>query len=248
MAVRLHQIGNRDRTFAAQQPVERDRTEEVPALVGDVKLEEALRQFRRFAHVVDRLADVPGRRHGDELRLHAPAGGIFGIVQAAGERDALGLRQLLEDFGLLFLRQVLEDRDGVVGFELADALRHRLRRQLIEDLVAHGVVDLGQRGEVEVDAEQLDQPRALLRLQRLDQSAHVGFVQVADQRSQTGGVARLDPARDAFDESLADRAVLVARQLRSLGRLGLVLIEHYGSHRQSIKARRLYALPYAPGK
>ena len=52
-------------------------------------------------------------------------------------------------------------------------------------------------------------------------------MQVADQISQTGSVARLDPAGDTFDKCLADRAVLVARQLRSLGRLGLVLVEHY---------------------
>ena len=110
---------------------------------------------------------------------------LFGIVQATGERGTVGLRQLLEDFCLLVFRQVLEDRDGVVGLELADAFCHRLRRQLIEDLVAHRVVDLGQRGEVEVDAEQRDEPRALLRLQRLDQRAHVGFMQVADQLSQT---------------------------------------------------------------
>ena len=157
---------------------------------------------------------------------------LFGILQAAGERGTVGLRQLLKDLCLLVFRQVLEDRNGVVGFELADALCHRLRGQLLEDLVAHRVVDLGQRGEVEVDAEQRDKARALLLLQRLDQRAHIGFMQVADQPSQTGCVVRVDPARDALDESLADRAVLVARQLRNLGRLGLVLIKHYGSRRQ----------------
>ena len=33
--------------------------------------------------------------------------------------------------------------------------------------------------------------------------------------AQTGVIRRFDPARDALDESLADRAVLVARQLRA---------------------------------
>ena len=63
---------------------------------------------------------------------------------------ALGRRQLVEDFRLLVLRQVLEDDDGVVGIELAHAFGHGLGRQLLEDLLADRVVDLGQRGEIEV--------------------------------------------------------------------------------------------------
>jgi hypothetical protein len=108
---------------------------------------------------------------------------LFWVIQAAGECRAVRLRQLLEDLGLLFLRQVLQNCDGVVGFELADAFRHRLRRQLIKNFVAHRIVDLGERREVEVDAEQRDKPWPLLRLKRLDQRAHIGSMQVADQSS-----------------------------------------------------------------
>ena len=103
-ALGLHQIGNRHRPLAAQEPVERHSAKEALGLVGDVKLVEMLRQFDRLAHVVDRLPDIPGRRHRDEFGLHAPAGRIVRIGQAARQRDALGLRQLLEDLGLLFLR------------------------------------------------------------------------------------------------------------------------------------------------
>src|SRR5262249_27292536 len=137
------------------------------------------------------------------------------------------LRQLLEDLGLLVFRQILEDRNSVVGFELADTFCDRLRRQLVEDLVANRVVDLGERRKIEIDAEQPHEARALLGLQRLDLPALIALVQIPDQRPQPGCIARLYPARDTFDKGLADRAVLVARQLRNLGRLGLVLIEHY---------------------
>ena len=63
---------------------------------------------------------------------------------------AFGRRQLLEDFGLLLLGQVFEDVDRIVGIEIAHALGDDLGRQLFEDFLADRVVDLGQRGEVEL--------------------------------------------------------------------------------------------------
>ena len=83
-------------------------------------------------------------------------------------------------------------------------------RQFFEDFLAHRVVDFGQRGEIEVDAQQFDQPRAQFRLERLDQVAEVGFVQVADQRAQRFFVARLDRAGDLFNEFGPDGAVISA--------------------------------------
>ena len=136
------------------------------------------------------------------------------------------MRQLLQDFRLVFLGQVFEDCDRVVGLELADALGHGLRRQFLKDLFPHRVVDLGERGKVEVDSEQLDEARPLFRFQRFDQRPHVGFVHTPDKLPQTGYIACFNPAADVLDESLADRAVLVARKLRSLGSTGLFLVQH----------------------
>jgi len=92
---------------------------------------------------------VQSGRDGDEVILHAPPGGEFRVIEAARERDPLAGRQLLEDFGLLLLGQVFEDRDGIVGLELAHAFGDGLCRQLFEDLLAHGVVDFGERREIE---------------------------------------------------------------------------------------------------
>ena len=113
-------------------------------------------------------------------------------MQDALDRAALGRRHLLEDFGLLLLRQVFEDVRRVVGIEVADALGDGLGRQLFEDLLADGILDLGERGEVELAAEQLDEARAQVGIERLDQVAGVGLVQFADQRLQGRGVAALD--------------------------------------------------------
>ena len=128
--------------------------------------------------------DGPIRPDRDELVLHPPAGGIFRIVEAALERDALDRRQLFEDLGLILLRQVLQNGDGVVGIELAHALGDGFRRQLFEDLLADGVVDLGQRREVEIRAHQRDQARAQFRVERLEDGAGVGLMQLADQLAQ----------------------------------------------------------------
>ena len=104
--------------------------------VDDEELVELVGQVLGLAHVVDDLADRPRRRHGDEVRLHQAAGGILRVFEAALQRDPLDRRDLREDLGLLLGLEVFEDRDRVVGFELADAFRHRLRRQLVEDLDA----------------------------------------------------------------------------------------------------------------
>ena len=90
-----------------------------------------------------------------------------------------------------------------------------LRRQFLEDFLAHRVVDFGERGEVEVDAEQFDQARAQVGLERLDQGAVIGLVQIADQSAQGGRVGGIDRLSDLRDEFGADRAVVFAERRRA---------------------------------
>ena len=82
---------------------------------------------------------------------------------------------------MLLARQVLEDGDRVIGIELADAFRHGRGRQFFEDFLADGIVDLGQRREVEIVPHQLDEAGEQLRIERLNQVTDIGLVQVADQ-------------------------------------------------------------------
>ena len=154
----------------------------LPVLVGidGVDLVEPVGQIGRLAHVVDRLAHGPVRRHRDELGLHPAAGGIFRIQQAALQRLALGRRQLFEDLFLVLLVEALQKFDGVVGFQLANALRDRLRLQFLEDFLADGVVDLVQRREVEIGAGQFDELDAVLGFEGADQVAEIGLVQFRD--------------------------------------------------------------------
>ena len=84
--------------------------------------------------------------------------------------------------------------------------------QFVEDFLAHRVVDFGQRGEIEIDAEQFDQARALVGVERFQQRAEVGFVQVADQNAQRRHVDGLDGARSLGDKIGADGAIFVAQR------------------------------------
>ena len=119
-----------------------------------------------------------------------------------------------------------------------------LGRQLFEDFLADRVVDLGERGEVELAAQQFDEARPQVGIERLDQVAGVGLVQFADQRLQGRGVAALDRLAHAVEEFGADRAVVVAEG-GSRRRPGHVsLIDHAGLAVASVwdeKMARLYA-------
>ena len=123
----VHDVFDLDRALGAQDLVEIDGAEQLEGRVDDENLAEAVGQVLVLAHVVDRLADRPERRHGDELGLHAPAGALFRIVERAAQPDAFGERQLRQDLVLVLLVEILEDVDRVVGIEFLDGLRD-LRR------------------------------------------------------------------------------------------------------------------------
>ena len=204
--------------------------------VDRIDFVEPVRQVRRVAHVVDRLPHGPVRRHRDELGLHPPAGGIFRIIQAALERVALRWRQLFEDLLLVLLVEALEQFDGVVGFQFANAFRDRLRFEFLEDFLADGVVDLVQRREVEIRAGQFDQADAVVGLERLDQIAEIGLMQFGDDFAQECGIGGLDRARDFLDKFGANFAIFVAHretvEHRCIGGLGNVHIFGHAAPRR----------------
>ena len=101
--------------------------------------------------------------------------------------------------------------DGFVGIELLQRLGHLLGRHLLEHLVAHRLVELGQRRGLEVVAKHGDEDAALLRTQQLDQIGEVGLVQRQRQLADFGGVALIDGRLDGMQEIGADRALFVAQ-------------------------------------
>ena len=95
--------------------------------------------------------------------------------------------------------------DRVVGFDIADAFGDRARRQLFENFLAHRSSTSVSARKVEVDAEQFDQARALVGIERLDDGAEIRFVQIADQPAQGFDVAGRDGLDHAAEIPPADR-------------------------------------------
>ncbi len=73
----MHQFRDALGALRPENPVQRDRALEPHRRIDDVDLVERIGQILALAHEIDRLPHRPERRHGDELRLHAPAGGVF---------------------------------------------------------------------------------------------------------------------------------------------------------------------------
>jgi peptidoglycan/xylan/chitin deacetylase (PgdA/CDA1 family) len=93
---------------------------------------------------------------------------------------------------------------------------------------ADGILDLGERCEVELAAEQFDKARAQVGIERLDQVTGVGLVQLADQRLQGYGVAAFDGLPHVVEEFSADPAVVVTEGGSRRGPGHVSLIDHAG--------------------
>ena len=125
LEIGIHDFRDRRRPLAPEQPVERHRADQVIGRIDHEEHVELVGQLRLFAHVVDRPPDVPERRHGDEVRLHQPAGRLLRIVEAALDGGALDRRHLGEDLRLLLRLEVLEEADRIVGIRGRGRLRPR---------------------------------------------------------------------------------------------------------------------------
>ena len=235
-AVFVDQVGQRHRPARAQQRIEGYRALPVLRRIDRIDFIKPVRQIRRFAHVVDRLPRVPVLRHGDELGLHPPPGGIFRIYQAALERIALRRRQLFEDLLLVLLVETFQQFDGVVGFQFANALGDRLRFEFLKDFLADGVVDFVERREIEIRAGEFHQRDTVVGLERRDQIAEIGLMEFRHDRPQQRRIGGMDRLRDCFDKFVANFAVFVTHretvQQRRIGRLGNVQIFGHAAPRR----------------
>src|SRR5690606_8649629 len=215
----MHHVLDLHRAFGAQDLIEIHRAKQLEGRVDDENLAEPVRQILVFTHVVDGLADRPERRHCDELRLHAPAGRLFRIVESPPQPDPLGEGELREDFVLILLVEVFQDVDGVVGIELLNRLRDLRVRQVIHDVEANRFVNLGQGAEIEVCAQQAHKLPPLLWQQGLKQIAQLRRMQGGDIALEGGSVALGNGCTDLREKRRTDHAVLVIYVgARALGR------------------------------
>ena len=181
--------------------------------VGDIEFVEVLRQFDGLAHVVDRLADVPGRRHGDEFRLHAPAGRVLRIIEAAASATRSGGGNCSRISACSSLgrssRIVTASSDSMSRTPSATVRGVSSSRISSRTMSSTSVSAVKSKSM----PSKFDKARALIGLERLDHGAEIGLVQAADQPR---AASRCRPASIALATwpqiSLADGAVVVARQ------------------------------------
>ena len=168
--------------------------------IDDEDLVEAVGQILGIAHIIDGLPHRPERRHGDEIGLHDAAGRVLGIFEAPLDGRPLEGRKLGEDIGLVFLIEVLDEVDRLVRIELLERLGDGLVRHLLEHLIAHAFVELGERRGIEVAAEHVDQWLALIGTQQLDEIGEVCFVQIEREVAYGLGIAGLESCFDGMEE------------------------------------------------
>ena len=158
------------------------------------------RQIVLGAEIVDDLADLPMLGHREQVALHQAAGGFLREAQRLLDRGAVVGLHRLEHRLLLVLVEVLDERDRVVGLELAGDVGDLLRLHLVEQVLADVVVHLGEHVGADDPGERLDQPLALVARGKLDQVGDVGGVERLDQLARGLVVAGLDRVEHLVDE------------------------------------------------
>ena len=224
--VGFHDLGQAHRAARAERPAERDEADRVVLRVDDVEVVEVVGQVLGRAHVVDGLAQRPGRGNHHHLALHDAPGRVLRVGQALLEDVAVGLGQRGQDAVLELLVQVLEDLDRVVAVERREQARQALRPELIDHLLAHRGVDVGQHLRVEGLAQDLDQLAPLVMGQALQEVGQVGLVEFGDERPRHLVAAGLERVFDPVDQlggktvvllRLDHRRLDVVRRARQLG-------------------------------
>ena len=177
--------------------------------VDDVDFPEIGGQILAGAEIIDHLADRPMLGHRDQVALHQPAGRFLRIGERFLDRRAVVGIERAENGALVVLLHVLDDRDRVVGLELAGDLGDLMRLERVDQFLADMLVHLGEHVAVEHVGERRGERAAVVGIEQFEQIGDVGRVERLDQGAGAVGVARLDPRHHRADEFGLQPVVLV---------------------------------------
>ena len=144
------------------------------------------------AQIIDDLTDLPMFGHSAQIALHQPAGRFLRIAQRLFDRSAVVGLHRPEDRLLLVAVEILDQRNRVVGVELAGDVRDLLRLHLVEQVFADVIVHLREHVGADHPGERLYEPFALVVPGKLDQIGDVGGMERLDKLPRGLVVARLD--------------------------------------------------------
>jgi len=158
------------------------------------------RQVGVRTQVIDDLADLPMLGHRDQVALHQPAGGFFGVSERFFDGGPVVGLHRPQHRSLLVLLEVLEDRDRVIGFQVAGDPRQLIRAERVEQGLADVLVHLGEHVGIDDSGERFDQPVALVAGGELDQVGDVGRMERGDHFAGAFVIARFDGVEDIIHE------------------------------------------------
>ena len=180
--VAFHDLADAARARRAEQPAKADFPDRVARRVNHENQIELRVAEARAPQKIDGPANGPERRHGDNLALHHPAGGILRIGEAFLDQHAVLGGQGCQDIVNLVLLQLFNDVDRIIGFKVGELARKRLHPHDIDNLVAGILVKIGQCFRIKAvakNAHQLGRPE---RRQPFQKVSLVSRVQRREKR------------------------------------------------------------------
>ena len=140
----LHRVGDRDPPRRAQYPGEQAGADRAVRRIDHEHLPEIGGERLVCAQEIDDVADRPMFGHGDDVAPHQAARRFLGIGERFLDRGAVVGVERAQHRALLLLLHILDDRDRVVGLELARQLRDLMGLERVDQFLAHPIVHLGE--------------------------------------------------------------------------------------------------------
>jgi hypothetical protein len=104
--------------------------------------------------------------------------------------------------------------------ERGEQARQALRPELIDDLLAHRDIEVGQHLRIESPAHDLDELAPFIVGQALQQVGQVGLVELGGERQDLVAAAGLKRVLDGMDQLVGDAIILLRPDDRWLDVLG----------------------------
>ena len=194
--------------------------------INDEHLPKFSGQFLMLAQIVDKLPHRQMLRHRDQVALHNPACGLFGIRQRGFNRGAVLRIEFLQNCLLLIRLQILDNGDRVIGVELAGQVRQLPGIQPLDYVLTHIIVGFGEHIGAHQIRQCVRQIAAILRRDKLHQVGDVGGVQRLGKAINLGIIAAFQRLGHAIDKIASQAVVLIQRRFHHhvflLARIGPV--------------------------
>jgi len=170
-------------------------------LVNHEDLEEIGRQIMPPAQVIDHIAHTHVFGHGHEVAAHQAPGGFFGIGQRAFDCGAVFRIEFGQHRLLVLFVEILDQLDGIIGFELFGDESNSLCRQRLHHVFANIIVEFGNHFRAHQVGDRARQRGPVIAVEQLEQIGDIGRVerlyQVVD-RALVAFIKRIAHATDIF--------------------------------------------------